>query len=387
MVFNYALGMRPAYLDNAATTAPEPEVVDVIRHFLEIEYGNSGSRTHSYGSTAAAGVEAARRQVAEVVDSGPEDVIFTSGATEANNLAILGLANELLREGRSHVICSSIEHKAVLEPFERLQELGFETTIIECDSSGRISVEEVSKALRPNTGLVSIMHVNNETGCIQPIDELAARLESHDAWFHVDAAQGYGKELAMLRDKRVDLVSVSAHKIYGPKGVGALISRARKGKSRPPLHPIIIGGGQERGLRAGTLPVALIAGFGTAAKLCLEQHADRQEIVTALSKQLSEFIEHANGEINGSREHAIPHILNASFPGLDSEAFMVVTKDSVAVSNGAACSSENYTHSHVLESMGISIDRITSAIRFSVSHRSSMPDLDQLGNLVSSFRL
>lgn len=379
--------MRPVYLDNAATTAPEPEVIDVVRHFLEIEYGNSGSRTHSYGSVAAAGVETARRQIAEVVSTGPEDVIFTSGATEANNLAILGLAEELLRTGKQHAICTAVEHKAVLEPFERLQELGIDITMIDVDETGRVSVDAVSDALRTDTGLVSIMQVNNETGCIQPIDEIASTLEAHDAWFHVDAAQGFGKELVTLTNERIDLMSVSAHKIYGPKGVGALISRARGGKTRPPLKPLIVGGGQERGLRAGTLPVALVAGFGKAAELCVDQFDRRREVVKELSENLSKFITDNGGELNGSRAHAIPHILNASFPGLDSEAFMVVTKDSIAVSNGAACSSANYTRSHVLEAMGISDARIASAIRFSVSHNSSLPDLDQLGQIVSAFRL
>jgi len=379
--------MRPVYLDNAATTAPEPEVIDVIRHFMEIEYGNSGSRTHSYGSVAAAGVETARRQIADVVSSGPEDVIFTSGATEANNLAILGLADDLLRSGKAHAICTSVEHKAVLEPFERLQEHGIEITMIDVDETGRVSADAVSNALRADTGLVSIMQVNNETGCIQPIDEIASILESHGAWFHVDAAQGFGKELQSLQSKRVDLLSVSAHKIYGPKGVGALISRARGGKTRPPLQPLVVGGGQERGLRAGTLPVALIAGFGKAAELCVDQFDHRRDVVRGLSERLSKFITDTGGALNGSRDCAIPHILNASFPGLDSEAFMVVTKDSIAVSNGAACSSANYTHSHVLEAMGISDSRISSAIRFSVSHNSSLPDLDQLGQIISAFRL
>ena len=255
-----------AYLDCNATTPIEPRVRDLVIKFLDAEFGNAGSRTHDYGVRAKRAVQHARAQVATVVQAQPDEVLFTSGATESNNLAIFGLENEGRRSGRRHVITTQIEHKAVLEPLEILEERGFEVVRLPCDPSGWVHPEAVAEALRDDTLLVSVMHVNNESGVIQPIEEVAAVLEDHPAYFHVDAAQGFGKELAALRESRIDLISVSGHKVYGPKGVGALVARRRRFR-RAPLKPLFYGGGQERGLRPGTLPVHLIVGLGLAAEL------------------------------------------------------------------------------------------------------------------------
>ena len=251
----------PIYLDCNATTPIDPAVLEKMYRVWSEEPGNAGSRTHGYGLRAKKLVQRAREQVASVVKGGPDEVLFTSGATESNNLAILGLTPYGIRTGRRHIVSTAIEHKAVLEPLEELEKRDFTVTLVPPSSSGAVTAESVMYALRPDTLLVSIMHVNNETGIRQPIDEIAALLRSHDAYFHVDAAQGFGKELDTLQEDRIDLISISSHKIFGPVGVGCLFAR-RRGFTRAPLEPIAFGGGQERGLRHGTLPVPLIVGFG-----------------------------------------------------------------------------------------------------------------------------
>ena len=243
----------------------EPAVRDALVRWLTNEVGNAGSRTHEYGLRAKRAVQAAREQVAAVVDAKVDEVVFTSGATESNNIAILGLAPFGEDTGRRHIVSTAIEHKAVLEPLEELEGRGFEVTLVKPGPSGAVSAAAVRDTLRPDTLLVTVMHANNETGVLQPIAEIAELLAYHEAYLHVDAAQGYGKELASLRAKRIDLISVSSHKIYGPVGIGALIARRRVFK-KPPLVPLTLGGGQERGLRPGTLPVPLIIAFGVAAR-------------------------------------------------------------------------------------------------------------------------
>lgn len=375
---------QPIYLDNAATTPLEPTVFEVMKRYFLEDYGNSGSRTHGFGAVAAAAIEEARREVALVVDASPEEVLFTSGATESNNLAIQGLSEALVQRGETHVITTSIEHKAVLEPIEALS--AFSITVLPVGESGRVDPAGVAAALRESTGLVSIMHVNNETGIVQPVDAIADLLMDHGAWLHVDAAQGFGKHLPALLNRRIDLISLSGHKIFGPKGVGALICRQRPDRSRPPLHPIAVGGGQERGLRAGTLPVPLIAGLGEAARLCRSNNLERHKAVSERESEILAFIKASGGVVNGDRTNSIPNIINASFEGIDSEAFIVATKDLIAISNGAACSSANYRLSHVLEAMDLPETRQTSAIRFSPSHFTASLDLSEVGERISAVR-
>ena len=248
----------PIYLDCASTTPLDSRVRAEMLRYLDDDFGNAGSRTHAWGLRARAAVEHARDQVAAVVGARRGDVIFTSGATESNNLAILGLAGAA--QDRKHVVSTAIEHHAVLEPLAELGRRGFEITLVSPDSRGIVDPDAVAGAVRPDTVLVSIMHVNNETGVRQPVAEVADRLERSDAYLHVDAAQSFARDIDALRHPRLDLISASAHKINGPKGIGALIMR-RRGQERPPLQPLMFGGGQERGLRPGTMPVALAPGL------------------------------------------------------------------------------------------------------------------------------
>ena len=264
----------PVYLDCNATTPIDSEVEKIFLLFIREEFGNAGSRTHEFGARAKQAVQKARDQVAALVKGQREDVIFTSGATESNNLAILGLREHAEKTGRRHIISTAIEHKAVLEPLEFLAEHGFEITRLKPCAGGAVSADQVAAALQPDTILVSVMHVNNETGIIQPLAEIAKALGTHEAFFHTDAAQGFGKLIPELQNPRIDLISISGHKLYAPKGIGALILR-RRGYDHPPLTPLCFGGGQERGLRPGTQPVALIAALGKAAEIAGGSVPDR----------------------------------------------------------------------------------------------------------------
>src|SRR5687768_871521 len=262
----------PAYLDCAATTPVDPRVRAEMLRYLDDEFGNAGSRTHGWGLRARAAVERARDQVAAAVGARRGDVIFTSGATESNNLAILGLGAEA--QGRRHVVSTAIEHHAVLEPLAELGRRGFEITLVTPNRHGAVDAEAVVGAVRADTLLVSVIHVNNETGVIQPVSEIADRLHQSDAYLHVDAAQGFARDGGALGHPRIDLISASAHKINGPKGIGALVTR-RRGNAHPPVRPLMFGGGQERGLRPGTMPVHLVAGFGLAAELAVAERDER----------------------------------------------------------------------------------------------------------------
>ncbi len=356
-----------AYLDCNATTPLEPEVKTVLLRYLEEEYGNAGSRTHDYGARALQAVQRARDQVAAVVAAKRDEVVFTSGATEANNLAILGLAPHGEKTGRRHLVSTAIEHKAVLEPLALLEERGFEVTLVPPNQDGWVDPAAVRAALRPDTLLVSVMQANNETGVLQPLEGLCQELAGHSAYLHVDAAQGFGKVLEPLRNPRIDMVSISGHKIYAPKGVGGLIVR-RRGFDRVPLSPLMVGGGQERGLRPGTVPVPLVAALGKAAELALQNQASRLKRVQHLQQQALAALLPLGAKRHGDPSRALPHVLNLSFPGVDSEAVMVAWKGVAAVSNGAACTSHSYEISHVLQAMRLPEDDIRGAVRISWCH-------------------
>ena len=354
------------YLDCNATTPVDPRVADMVTRYLVEDFGNAGSRTHEYGVRAKRAVEEARSRVAGVVDADPSEVVFTSGATESNNLAILGLADALEIRGKTHIVSTAIEHKAVLEPLERLKGRGFAVELIAPRADGRIEVDHVVKRLRPETGLVSVMHVNNETGVIQPVGAIARALAGTEIFFHVDAAQGFGK-VSGPEAAGADLISVSGHKIFGPKGVGALIAR-RRGYMRPPLSPLMVGGGQERGMRPGTLPVHLVAGLGEAARLASKEHAERARRCAALRSDLLSALADVPHQVNGDLSQIIPSTINVSVTGVESEAAIVCLKEIAAVSNGAACTSTSYTTSHVLRAMGLEEARIRSSLRISWCH-------------------
>jgi cysteine desulfurase len=357
------------YLDCNATTPIEPQVIEIMRKYMELEFANAGSRTHEFGHSAKSAVEHAREHVGLVVDADKSEVVFTSGATEAINLAVLGLEAYALKQDRLHIITSAIEHKAVLQPIAQLEARGFDVTYLKPNKDGYVLAEELAMALRPSTVLVSLMHANNETGAIQPLAEYSEALANHDAYLHVDAAQTYGKELDALRNKRIDLISCSAHKVFGPKGVGALITRRRKYK-RPPLTPLMYGGGQERGLRPGTLPVHQIAGFGKAAELAINDHKVRRDACLRIKKEALLALQQLEPRYHG-QEIALASTLNFSIDGVNSEAAIVALKGVAAVSNGSACTSSSYNLSHVLEAMGLEEDEILGALRFSWCHLTS----------------
>jgi len=352
------------YLDYNASTPLDPRVFEAMRPWFLEEPGNAGSRTHSFGLRAKEAVAQARKQIADLIAAEPEDIIFTSGATESNNLAILGLSRHGLDTGRKHVISTAIEHKAVLEPLEQLRKLGFEVELVPVTSGGYVEPEAIRGRLRPDTLLVSVMHANNETGVLQPVEEIAELLEGTDTFFHTDAAQTFGKEVEALRKLRCDFISISGHKIYGPKGIGALYVRRTEGHKQP-LTALLYGGGQERGLRPGTIPVPLVVGLGVAAELAGREYLQRRRAAAAVKQQLLADLAAVEHHVNGDLSRSQSHVLNVSFVGVDSEALMMAVRDELAFSNGSACTSANYTPTHVLTAMGLDGDRIRSAVRIS----------------------
>jgi len=362
------------YLDCAATTPLDPRVRDEVLRCLAPDFGNAGSRAHEHGRRARRVVERARDQVAAVVCARRGDVVFTSGATESNNLAILGLAPHGEATGRRHVVSTAIEHHAVLEPIAELARRGFEVQTIAPDADGRVDADAVQRAVRPDTLLVSVMHVNNETGVIQPIEQIASRLDHDAVVLHVDAAQGFGKEVTALRHPRIDLISLSGHKIHGPQGDGALVVRRRDGR-RPPPTPLMYGGGQERGYRPGTLPVHLIAGLGKAAELALEDGPARAAACREFRERLLDGLAPLSPVVNGGLAWSIPHIVNVSIPGVDADTAIDAWRDLVAVSHGAACTSQAYTCSHVLSAMNLPAWRQDGALRLSWCHLTPFPDV------------
>ena len=356
---------KPIYLDYAATTPVDPEVADLMRFYMVEEFGNAGSRTHEYGTRAKQAVQKAREQIASIAACQPDEVVFTSGATESNNLAILGLRKHGEATGMKHIITSAIEHKAVLEPLEHLRdEYGFEVDFIRPDLSGAIDAQQVKALLRKDTLMVSVMHVNNETGIIQPIEEIAELLKETDVFFHVDAAQSFAKLVEPLQNPRIDMFSVSGHKICGPKGIGALITRRRKYR-RLPLKPLAFGGGQEFGLRPGTIPVHLIVGFAHASRLMvanLEGYWRRAEL----------FMQHVKHEVAiheyamlGSDELRVPFLAAIQLRDHDSEAYMLKKKTFFVCANGSACTSSSYVSSHVYSCFFDDPIKTSSVIRLS----------------------
>ena len=330
------------------------------------KYIADNSRTHDFGDNARSITEAARGKVAALLGVNKDEVFFTSGATESNNIAILGLRSFGETNNKKHIITSSIEHKAVLGAVKELSEKGFEVEYVDPDASGRVDSDTVLSKVRPDTLLVSIMHVNNETGIIQPIKEIGDCLSGTETIFHIDATQSCGKLVEEIRGLHYNLMSISAHKMYGPQGIGALIMRRARYRL-PPIKPIMFGGGQEHGIRPGTLPTALIAGFGEACALAEKEAAQNCAKCYEIKKQIIALLEKSGVKflINGDQDYCVPTTLNVSFLGVSSEALMVATKQYCGVSNGSACTSSNYSHSHVLSAMNISDERIKSAIRIS----------------------
>lgn len=364
------------YLDCNATTPVDPRAKAEMLRYFDVEYGNPAS-PHDYGQRAKAAVQSARDQIATVVAARRHEIFFTSGATESNNLALLGLAEHGAACGRRHIVSTQIEHSSVLEPLAELRRRGFEVTLVPVDRGGRVDPQAVVEALRPDTLLVSVMHVNNETGVLQPVAEVAQALAGRDLWFHVDAAQGFGKDIEPLRHARIDLLSISGHKIYGPKGIGALVAR-RRGFDLPPLRPLQFGGGQELGLRPGTLPAPLIAGLGLAAELALAEWAPRAECCRQIGRQLRAALECLRPVVHGEPNFTLPHVLNISLPGVFADDAVEALAGVAAVSNGSACTSVCATRSHVLAAMGVADEESDRALRLSWCHRTTLENLQRM---------
>lgn len=367
------LSAMTLYLDCNATTPIEPRVRDEVVRVFNSVYGNAGS-PHEFGEAAKDIVSHARESIAQVIGCRRHEVIFTSGATESNNLAILGAALRARGNGKKHLVSSMIEHKAVLEPIQALRKQGFDVTLIKPLPSGRIDPDELMAALRPETFLVSLMHVNNETGVLQPIDVVANRLEDADVLFHVDAAQGFTKDLVSIMHPRIDLVSISGHKIHGPQGIGALVAKRKHGQL-PPLEPISFGGGQEFGLRPGTLPVPLIAGLGMATRLAASENVLRREHCLMLRQTVLEWIRKIYGKVHGDSDATMPHVVNVSIPGFTADELIERFHGEIAVSDGAACTTVCSTPSHVLSAMGVVEPELSGAIRLSWSHLTDYEEL------------
>lgn len=364
----------PIYLDYAATTPVDPRVAERLMNFLTRDgvFGNPASRSHVYGWQAEAAVEEARRQVAELVGADPREIVWTSGATESNNLAIKGYARAHRDKGR-HIVTSAIEHKAVLDACKQLEREGFEVSRLEPSANGTISREAVAAALREDTLLVSVMQVNNEIGVINDIAAIGALCRERGVTLHVDAAQSAGKMAIDLTALPVDLMSFSGHKVYAPKGIGALYVRRRP---KVVLEALIHGGGHERGLRSGTLAVHQIVAMGEAFRLAGEELAVDTARLQALRERLWLGIRDLGGlAVNGAGAPQVPGILNVTFSGVDGESLVIALKD-LAVSTGSACTSASLEPSYVLRALGVSDELAHSSIRFSLGRFTTEADID-----------
>lgn len=364
------------YLDYNASAPIDERVLDVMLDVYKSAYGNADSRTHDYGENARRIVDIARGQVASLLNIDRGEVFFTSGSTESNNIAILGLKRYAEEYGKKHIITTSIEHKSVIETIKSLADEGYNVEIINPDAAGRIDAEIIKSKVREDTLIVSVMHANNETGVIQPVKEIGDFLADQEILFHIDATQSCGKLVPELRDIKYDMLSFSAHKLSGPQGVGALILRKRRYKL-PPIKNIMYGGQQEHGIRPGTTPVALVAGLGKACQLAEEEYESNIRNYNAIKDAIIRVLEESELEflINGDQNHCMPNTLNVSLRGVESEALMLSSKQYCGISNGSACTSRSYSPSYVLVAMGMNMDRISQAIRVSWGAKSNKEEI------------
>jgi cysteine desulfurase len=380
--------MNAIYLDHAATTPLHPEVLEAMLPYLREHYGNPSS-IHGFGRAARTALNRARDGMAAILGCKPGELVFTSGGTESNNTAIFGAvaaAQAKLKGARPHVVTTTIEHHAVLHPCERLEQLGLDVTYVEADGSGLVSPAAVEAALRPETALISVMYVNNEVGTVQPIEAIGRLARERGIPFHVDAVQALGKLPLRLDELPVDLLSLSAHKIYGPKGVGALYIR-----STLAIPPYLFGGNQERRRRSGTENVAGIVGFAKATDLFARdvgpQNAKVEQLRAALLERLAAELGADAFVVNGHPEQRIPHIVNISFPGLDTETVLMnLDLEGVAVSSGSACTSGSLETSHVLRAMHLPDELTRSAIRFSFGLGNSIPQVEAAAGKLATIR-
>jgi cysteine desulfurase len=352
----------PIYLDNHSTTACDPRVVEAMLPYFTEKFGNAASRNHSFGWEAEEGVEQARKQIARLIHADPKEIIFTSGATESDNLALKGIV-EMYREKGDHIITSSTEHRAVIDTAKSLEKKGVSVTFLPVDKQGMVNPDDVRNAITEKTILISVMLANNEIGTINPVREIGKVAKEKGIIFHCDATQGVGKIPVNVQEMGIDLMSFSAHKIYGPKGIGALYVRRKAPRVR--LEPMIHGGGHERGMRSGTLPVPLIVGFGKACELCEQEMATESVRIAKMRDRLQEGIMGAMDEVylNGHPTERLPGNLNISFAYVEGEALLMGVKE-IALSSGSACTSATLEPSYVLRALGVGSDLAHSSIRF-----------------------
>lgn len=371
---------RPIYLDMQATTPLDPRVLDAMMPYMTNQYGNPHSKTHAYGWETEKAVELARSHVAELIGASAKDIVFTSGATETNNMAIKGVSR-FYKERKRHIITTQTEHKCVLDSCRVLQDEGFDVTYLPVKTNGLVDLQQLAQAIRPDTVLVSIMAVNNEIGVIQPLKEIGAIVHSHKGvFFHTDAAQAVGKIPIDVDEMQIDLLSMSSHKVYGPKGVGAAYVRRRP---RVRLEPIINGGGQERGLRSGTVPAPLVVGFGEACRLAKLEMENDHEHISKLSRRLYEKINQRcthivrNGDVSG-----YAGCLNLSFEYIEGESLLMALKD-VALSSGSACTSASLEPSYVLRALGASDENAHSSLRFGIGRFTTEREIDYVADKIA----
>ena len=370
----------PIYMDNHATTPCDPRVVEAMLPYLTTQFGNAASRNHAYGWAAEEAVEQAREHIAKLIGATAKEIVFTSGATESDNIALKGVVEFYGHKGK-HIITSPIEHKAVIDTARWLERQGCEITWLPVGTDGRVDPADVEKAIRPDTVLVSLMHGNNEIGSVNDVGAIGAICKSHGVLFHTDAVQTVGKVPVDVQSMGIDLLSMSAHKMYGPKGIGALYVRRKNPRVR--VAPLIHGGGHERGMRSGTLPVHQIVGFGKAAELALAEMEMESARLLALRERLRSRIEAGVPEtlLNGSLEHRLPGNLNISFTFVEGESLLMALRD-VAVSSGSACTSASLEPSYVLRGIGVEDENAHSSIRFGLGRWNTQDEVDQVADLV-----
>jgi cysteine desulfurase len=371
---------RPIYLDHHATTPVDERVLNAMLPFFREQFGNPSSTIHAYGWEAEAAVKQARETLATAIHAEPEAILFTSGATEANNLAIKGVAETYLAKGR-HLLTVATEHSAVLDPCEYLEKLGFEVTRLPVQPDGLVDVVQLEKAIRPDTILVSVMAANNEIGVIQPLETIGDICHQKGTLFHTDAAQAIAKLPLNVQAMHIDLLSMTAHKVYGPKGIGALYVRRRN--PRVQLAAQLHGGGQERGLRSGTLYVPQIVGFAKAVELGLAEMAADTERLGQLRDRLWHILQSAGGvQLNGHPTQRLANNLNISIEGVDGQALLLSIQSVVAVSSGSACSSTKIAPSHVLKALGHSDALAYASLRFGLGRFTTAEEIEQVGEMV-----
>ena len=370
------MAQRPIYLDCHATTPVDQRVMAAMLPYFTEHFGNAASSSHLYGWEAGAAVQQAREVLARAIGATPEEIVFTSGATEANNLAIKGVAEAMLQKGR-HILTVATEHSAVLDPYRYLQTLGFDVTILPVQPDGLVNLETLTQALRPDTILVSVMAANNEIGVLQPLAAIGALCHERQVIFHTDAAQAIGKISLNVEAMQIDLMSLTAHKVYGPKGIGALYVRRRN--PRVQLAPQLHGGGHERGLRSGTLYVPQIVGFATAVELAIAEMPDETSRISQLRDQLWQQLSQI-GDIylNGHATKRLPGNLNISVAGVDGQALLLGLQPVVAVSSGSACSSTNAAPSHVLDALDHAKALAYASIRFGIGRFNTEAEIDRV---------